>query len=180
MEIAARQLMWNGLPYAKQVEYIESSGTQWIDTGLYAGPNTSFSIDFKLTENQQEKSVFGVLSYPRYCIIKAIYYYRTDINDGSSIRYDNNQINRRTISYNSATDILTDSSYGTVGWDDHTSKLSSPTTDTIALFADKRDGSISSTRAIKMQLFSFLLQENSTDIMHLIPVIDLNGQAKMF
>ena len=37
-----------------------------------------------------------------------------------------------------------------------------------------------STRAIKMQLFSFLLQENSADIMHLIPVIDLNGQAKMF
>lgn len=31
-----------------------------------------------------------------------------------------------------------------------------------------------------MQLFSFLLQENSADIIHLIPVIDLNGQAKMF
>ena len=35
----------------QQVEYIESTGTQWIDTGAYITKNTSFSCDFAMVRN---------------------------------------------------------------------------------------------------------------------------------
>lgn len=48
MMIAARNafLMGAKLPYDAEVEYIESTGTQWIDTGILPTPTTRIDLDF--------------------------------------------------------------------------------------------------------------------------------------
>ena len=38
--------MAEGLPYDCQVEYIQSTGTQWIDTGVIGRDTTTFEVDF--------------------------------------------------------------------------------------------------------------------------------------
>ena len=153
------------------VEYLESTGTQWIDTGYYAGPNTSFSIDFQLTSNQQEKGIFGALSNPRFCIIKAGYSYRVDINDGSSYRYAANSTQRHVVSYDSSTDSLTDSISGSIGWDDHSAKMTSKTFDTLAVFVYKRVCAVSSSsRMVSMKLFSLTLKEGNIITGDYIPI----------
>lgn len=47
------KLVWQAsqpLPYDAEVEYLESTGTQWIDTGLTAAINTISRITFKFCE----------------------------------------------------------------------------------------------------------------------------------
>ena len=46
--VAARAAMtgWKKLPYDAEVEYLESTGTQWIDTGTPATSNTHVNVQF--------------------------------------------------------------------------------------------------------------------------------------
>jgi hypothetical protein len=49
MLIAARNAVWGGKrkPYDAVVEYLESTGTQWIDTGYKSTPYSRWEVDFK-------------------------------------------------------------------------------------------------------------------------------------
>ena len=51
----------NPLPYDAEVEYIESTGTQWIDTGVYPGNSDSFSINIsgRWIKNNTTEGVFA-------------------------------------------------------------------------------------------------------------------------
>ena len=42
-----------------QLEYIESTGTQYIDTGYYANPKTKIQVDFAYTKLTQQQRIFG-------------------------------------------------------------------------------------------------------------------------
>lgn len=42
-----RRTMGNALPYDAEIEYLESSGTQWIDTGVKLTDDMGFKIVFK-------------------------------------------------------------------------------------------------------------------------------------
>lgn len=60
MVLGARTAMWGGkkLPYKKRLEYIESSGTQYIDTGF--SPSSSTEINAILAAlSGQEAFIFG-------------------------------------------------------------------------------------------------------------------------
>ena len=49
------------LPNAYQeVEYIQSSGTQFIDTGYLITPTTEVSVDYQLTNNNNQDFIFGI------------------------------------------------------------------------------------------------------------------------
>ena len=52
MLIARRNAMMAGkrLPYDAEVEYLESTGTQWIDTGVVSTSSTSVRFDYELTQ----------------------------------------------------------------------------------------------------------------------------------
>lgn len=50
------------LPYDAEIEYLESTGMQYIDTGIVANENMSFYVDFDITQytlNNQYGFVFG-------------------------------------------------------------------------------------------------------------------------
>lgn len=165
------------LPYDAEVEYIESTGTQYIDTGLVVCPQSSFEIDFALTEYQQEKGIFGALSFPRFCMILAGDCLRVDINDGSTTRWLQNN-SRRTVSFNRGDRFVSDSVYGNVQWDDGDPTADSPCSDTATVFVDKRDGEIVSlSRLVSMKLYGLrIVGDQSCD---LIPVRK-NGIGYMF
>ena len=52
-------------PYLKELEYIESTGTQYIDTGIMLTSNHTVEIDYQLTEQKQYRTgLFGGLYAP--------------------------------------------------------------------------------------------------------------------
>lgn len=163
--------------YDAEVEYLESTGTQWIDTGLVVSPQSSFEIDFALTAYQQEKGIFGARSFPRFCMIFAGNLLRVDLNDGSSIRWRQSD-SRRTVSYNRGDRFVSDSVYGDVPWDDGDPTMDSPCSDTATVFVDKLDGGISSlSRLTSMKLYGLrIVGDQSCD---LVPVRK-NGIGYMY
>ena len=73
MMLGARTAAWSGkaLPYDAEVEYLESTGTQWIDTGFIPTSDTSVAIGYKTADAQLNKALFGsrINYYTRsYCI----------------------------------------------------------------------------------------------------------------
>ena len=52
---------WSRLPSGyTELEYIESTGTQYIDTGYRPNPETGVKVDFQYTDLTQQQSVFAV------------------------------------------------------------------------------------------------------------------------
>ena len=176
-------LVWSAtqpLPYDAEVEYLESTGTQWIDTGVYGAYNRGTEIDFAVTSIQSEKGIFGCLGLPRQCLILASDYFRYDLGPGSSYRYPQTTA-RRVVSYNPSSRAMTDSVYGVVGWDDYYQTEFSETPDTMTIFADKRDGAIvSASRITSMRLYGFRVWDSSGNLLDVIPVRFTNelGQSE--
>ena len=57
------KLIFNKKPYYCQIEYLESTGTQYIDTGIYLTNNHSVEIDFQLTQAVQSRTgLYGGLN----------------------------------------------------------------------------------------------------------------------
>ena len=157
------------LPYDAEVEYLESTGTQWIDTGVYGAYNRGTEIDFAVTSIQSEKGIFGCRGFPRQCIILAGDYFRYDLGSGSTYRYEQTTA-RRVVSYNPSSHVVTDSVYGVFRWDDSPSEFSE-TPDTMTIFADKRDGAIvSASRITSMRLYGFRVWDSSGNLLDVIPV----------
>ena len=73
MMMGARTGAWSGkrLPYDAEVEYLESTGMQWIDTGFSPTSDTSVKIGYKTADQQTNTALFGnrINYYDRsYCI----------------------------------------------------------------------------------------------------------------
>ena len=49
----------NAIPYDAEVEYLESTGTQWIDTGIHATQNTTAKIKCAWMNTTNDHAVFG-------------------------------------------------------------------------------------------------------------------------
>jgi hypothetical protein len=62
-------------PYLYQVEYIESTGTQYIDTGFTGDQNTRIKFDFQLTDTTSIRAVFGSRTYNGTNVTRGRYFY---------------------------------------------------------------------------------------------------------
>ncbi len=77
MRIAARNAILAGgaaLPYDAEVEYLQSTGTQYIDTGVYLnGEDVYLWVDFQYTEKPSSSNIIGVFqsSPNRACLRSA-------------------------------------------------------------------------------------------------------------
>lgn len=86
--IAARHSMMDGkLPYDAEVEYLESNGTQYINTGIV--PNNNSKADIVLSANMNggsssSSNVFGVSKYYTSSSITHSWYVSVSINNGIS------------------------------------------------------------------------------------------------
>ena len=60
-----RVMSGKSLPYDAEIEYLETNGTQWIDTGIAAQDPMEGRIIFeKLSKNGANTSIFGCREYP--------------------------------------------------------------------------------------------------------------------
>ena len=61
MMLGARTAAWSGraLPYDAEVEYLESTGTQWIDTGVIIPPDVDFEFTGSIVRDISNGCVFG-------------------------------------------------------------------------------------------------------------------------
>ena len=64
LNMSGGSLLMKALPYDAEVEYLESSGTQWIDTGYK--PNANIKFEISGTQDTTDSALFG-LSYVFYC-----------------------------------------------------------------------------------------------------------------
>ena len=73
MLIAMRNAMMTGrrLPYDAEVEYLESTGTQWIDTGVDKGMGTKVKMKFMLpSTNPNSVFLFGMIYRPQSTVYR--------------------------------------------------------------------------------------------------------------
>lgn len=60
-----RAAMAKSLPYDAEIEYLQSSGTQWIDTGVYGHMNHTYELVFQQT-TVASAPIWGALGQPSY------------------------------------------------------------------------------------------------------------------
>jgi hypothetical protein len=60
-QIAFGKAAWKRLPYDAEMEYLESTGTQWIDTGVKGDEDTRVEICFSISSlySKAYSSIFG-------------------------------------------------------------------------------------------------------------------------
>ena len=148
------------LPYDAEVEYLLSSGTQYIDTLIQPNQDLSVEIKWKNETNQNSKYLFGSGTSTTNCI-------RAYIGDSSFWRFgggyksfSTNDTTERTAVMDKNKVVMNGEEYsygGTVG------TFSSSTT--IKLFAGATATSMISTR-----IYYFKVSQNGTLILDLIPV----------
>lgn len=171
--------LWKKIKYKRELLYLESNGTQFIDTGI-GGNNTNLRIEL----------AFEILSFTRYGGIFGnhtaetsncwrMIQYSSDINRGyitpGSITNDSRvivltkntkhtfSINAKGYTMNSTTVTF---SKLTLGTDNNTN---------ICVFSSKDGGTTS-----KMRLYYFKIYDGGVLIRDLIPVLDLNDVPCMY
>ena len=148
------------LPYDAEVEYLLSSGTQYIDTLIQPNQDLSVEIKWKNETNQNSKYLFGSGTSTSNCIrayIGESAYWRFGGGSKSFYTIDTTE---RTAVMDKTKVVMNGEEYsygGTVG------TFSSSTT--IKLFAGATASSMISTR-----IYYFKVSQNGTLILDLIPV----------
>ena len=153
------------LPYDAEIEYLQSTGTQWIDTGVTVGGTNNIIVELKVAQTVDTTAVsfyftqhlsgsnhFAVYvnaSNKYACIYKGKWAASTTSTDRSVyvINYDNGKL------YKDGTLLVTASSTTSV-----------TTSKTLSLFSDH--GSDSN----KFKLYYFKLMSNHVTVLDMIPV----------
>ena len=157
----------------QEVEYIESTGTQYIDTGIVANLETSWDVDFSDFDNNEntyagfggqydstKKSIINIGKNRNttsvYCSFGNQYDKINYITDGWTTRLtfhiDKNGVKENGVVKGTFSDTITFDEIDTL---------------TLTLFARNSDGIIG--RFAKMKLYSSVIKNNETVVSNLIP-----------
>ena len=171
--------MIRGVPYDHQLEYIESTGTQWVDTGVFGKNSLKYEIRASAPTWSNNACLFGVGNAGG-----GSYAQRT-------MMYDNNLIVQRAeygargriyvawdsdfhTFYSSSTEVRIDGNTQTGTWN-----IPADTTDTFGLFCFHRTSTGATQNPHKVRISRAKLWYGDTLIQDLIPV-SVNGVAKMY
>lgn len=148
-------------PYYEELAYIESTGTQYIDTGIQLKPSLKIKLEFKLIENNENKVPFGV-SNPATYVIYTYQGYLCTYNNGTVTNlasYNTNRNNltvdysNKTYDYNGTTGILN----GTSG------------TSNNSLFIFARNTNGNATNLSKLTLWNVEIYDDDVLVRNFIP-----------
>lgn len=166
-----------------ELEYIESTGTQWIDMGVTANPNTRVVLDGYLVKRGTGRGFFGVrnnnaFNYATYCSSAYRYAFHYQDNTGNAVD------SGKTCTINSAFQIDFngyDKNYAITTGGSTTSKSLSSYTATqtsslnMYLFTYNNWGETPSTSRIGIfRLYSCKVYDGQTLIRDFIPALDYN------
>ena len=149
--------------YDAEIEYLESDGTQWIDTNVYCGRNIQMVTDGRFTQNVYDEN-FGCLKISgthrfHFGIYENKFIFGVGTTYSMNVAYDSN---RHTFTLDGSGYGKLDNTKYTLRAFDNANKLK------IYLFA--RNTSNQATTQASFQLYSQKLYENNVLIFDAIPV----------
>ena len=177
MQVAARTGAWSGneLPYLRRVAYLESHGTEWIDTGIIPTRATSCKLDgqFRRVDVSQINGVYDDSHGPLGFDI--------GIYNGKwfSRRFGENTLKITADTNRHVFEIISDeSAFSIDGTKYHLTASSGSFSKSIYLFA--RNDKPATLFYCNLALYGFSVRENDTLIQNLIPVLDISGRPTMY
>lgn len=185
MELAARTGVWHGgapLPYLRRVAYLESHGTEWIDTRVYYSHETymravaSFSRDAGkenmiacMDEGNDHRKSFAIGWYLGYGIFGS---FDSMLPAESGIKPEIGRFYRLE---NSRQGIVVDGNlYIREEINDFESRY------TLFLFHFARNGKIVNGYGAQVRISDILITESNEKVMHLLPVLDFDSRPAMY
>lgn len=191
MLIGARTAVWNGksLPYKRQLAYLESHGTEWIDTGVYG--EVAVEAQFSATTT-------AVISDQGYIYGREINkspYHCCGVRMTSSLGQFNITYDRLGSYYENKFGTLDTAVHTTKEWnfdeyrfcyfDSRSGTLATDTSQvapySITLFCENNNGTknrFSKTRIYYIKMFSDIGMENISH--HFVPVMSLDDEPCMY
>ena len=169
MSIFRRRLMMGQgesepVPYDARIEYLESTGTQWIDTGIIPDNDTGLSIK-AYSSNTTDSYVVGLRNNAgntRWCIGHSTGGYYYAINSTNSYRFATNPL-EMFFNY------LNSKMFRATGYGGHTlSSLSFVPTYNIRMFGSA--GTVASYSKWAGRIYYLQITQGDSVVMNLIPV----------
>lgn len=176
-----RKSMTSGLPEGyTELEYIESTGTQYIDTGFKNNQDTRVVMDVQATSTPTATSWFFGGRTSNSDATMGVFYYAgstkkiTADYDGNGQRYNFDSLgatDRLSIDYNK--NVLTINSYSKTF-----TSATFQSTGNIALFGINTAGEVSS--CISAKLYACKIYDNGTLVRNYVPCKDSSGVAGLY
>ncbi|MBO7685754.1 MAG: hypothetical protein J6V72_05190 [Kiritimatiellae bacterium] len=187
MVSALRNTMAGGkaLPYAKRVEYISSTGGCYINTNKLINPTDVVYLDLQFNtrtppDNQaMQNGLWDTGSGQPYIVFTSQqneFFGYTSKYRSNACRIGSSDTSRHTIKFDLAGDALYKDGVKVSGFGAGIEKTS---TVPFYLFARNLRGT-GAQHFCSERMFAFYISNANEKTMDLIPVIDLEGQAKMF
>lgn len=188
--MADGKLVWerSGLPAGYQrCDYIESTGTQWIDTQFHPNPGNT-RIEFEFTEFVAHDGTRGLMGTRKIanCIDEASYNMFQSVNSSNSFRLDMIKGFSYTPTLFERTKCVIDGVNRIIKFNDKTISGENlnlnyglRTEGSFKLFNFDTNGSFNFAGAI-IRIHNFCMFEDGISIVDLIPCIDNSGVVCMF
>ncbi len=161
-----------------EVEYIESSGTQYIDTGYIPAPNTRVLIDMDITAASTAKALFGARTSANVGFLMFTY----ANNAGFQSDYGSQQL--QPIGSTSSGRHMIDKNGASVTVDDVLIGTHSAATFTIPhtlfLFSVNKAGTAMTSYSCTAKLYSCKIYEGSVLVRDYLPCIDSSGTVGLY
>lgn len=157
-------------PYARELEYIEGTGTQYIDTKVPINSNLRTVLDIQIT-NSTAKWIFGYRTSStsnQYCIL---------LNNATTIRSDYGSKNATITLSSTLARMVIDKNKNVTTIGNIVSTLAESTfsvSNTLTLFALDQAGSINGSM-VSAKLYSCQIYDDGTLVRDFIPVLDFSG-----
>ena len=185
MLIAHRDGMLVGkrLPYKKRVEYLESTGTQWIDTGIYVNNTLKTVIAFEIVDITRQGHIFGGRTVQSAGAGYGVFLSTstTGIAFDYNSRLNSNILTTNFIRY----EIVKDGATNTLDINGVRSFTGNNTAATFSLdttlgifWMHQKSGTFNSV--VKCRVFHFKIWNSGVLVRDLIPVIDWNDEPCMY
>ena len=158
----------------KRLEYIQSSGKQYINTGFKPNNNTRVVMDAELARGTGNHALFGArLSFDadNYALAWIGSYFRSDYNTVYTQKWEVSQTTRRIYDKNKETSTIDGVSQSYIN-----EAFQVPVN--LALLANNQDGSIMWFASAK--LYSCQIYDNGTLIRNYIPCINASGEVGLY
>lgn len=171
-----------------QIEYIESTGSQYIDAGIIAKPSTGIYADFQATNVSSNQYYFGTLETTSSTSGLSYNFYRNSSNQWAYC-YNNGtgsfistgvgcNTNRHTLNFNKDNDLALKMDNGSTI---NITLQGSPTDNSnVNFYIFARGHSAGGFSTGRMKLYSFKMYENKNLTRDFIPVKDSNNVACLY
>ena len=158
------------LPYAKELAYIESSGTQCINTNIIPTNKTKVCIDYQLTATENNPNIFGARHsngmFFAYFYTSGQFWATAYAKAWPELQKTSDSLSRCTMQF-AGTGLMVNGNATT--WSATT--LNCPCS--VYIFARNTNGTVEYYS--KMRLYSCQIYEDGVIVRDYIPVLDFNG-----